>query len=106
MFDGPAVSNTAHNLTEILGWMREVSIIGFLLGLAWKARGIVDNISRFFDRITDHMTHMENFATEVVENHLKHIEDDMAELARGRRRDDRATDREEREQQEHEDSKK
>jgi hypothetical protein len=82
MFDGQVVSHTASNLTQILGWAREVSIIGVLLGAAWKARGIWDAASLFLDRIEKHMTHMETFADTVVDNHLKHIERSLDKLTR------------------------
>jgi len=80
MLDG-SVQQTAFTLTAILGWAREISIIGVLLGAAWKARGVWDDAKQFLDRIEIHMTKMENFAEAVVNNHLVHMEEDMRLLA-------------------------
>lgn len=71
----------AGDLTLVLGWVRELSIIGFIIGLSWKARGWYDDAVTFFDRITEHMEKMEEFANVVVTNHLDHIEKDMKRLA-------------------------
>lgn len=92
MFDGPVVNHTASNLTQILGWIREISIIGVIIGGAWRARGVWDDAKQFFKRIVRHMDAMEKFATEVVENHLKHIEEDLARMSKSdKRREDRET---------------
>jgi hypothetical protein len=75
-------SQAANHITVVLGWLREVSIIGILLGISWKARGIWDAASLFLDRIEKHMAHMETFADTVVDNHLKHIERSLDKLTR------------------------
>ena len=78
MLDG----QTAGRLTEVLSWAREISIIGAIVGASWKARGAWDDVVKFFDRLVNHMTRMENFADMVINNHLLHIERDLAEMAR------------------------
>lgn len=80
MFD-PSTSNTASTLTEILGWAREVSIIGFIVGIAWKMRGFYDDAKTFFERIETHMVTMETFARTTTLNHLKHIEKALNTMA-------------------------
>jgi hypothetical protein len=80
----PSPSTTATTLTEILGWAREVSIIGFIVGVAWKCRGMWDDAQQFLERIGTHMTKMENFAETVVDNHLAHIEKSLEKLARAK----------------------
>lgn len=74
-------NNTAQTLTLVLGWLRELSIIGFILALAWHARGAYDDAKNFFERISTHMETMETFAKSVVENHLTHMEESLKKLA-------------------------
>lgn len=75
-------------LTFIFGLLREISIIGVIIGTAWKARGIWDDAKQFFNRFSTHMTTMEEFATNsqhtldsLAANHLAHIETSLATLA-------------------------
>lgn len=73
--------NTGNTITEVLGWVREFSIIGAILTLAWKARGWWDSVTDGWERIERHMDLMEKFARSANDNHLKHIEDYLKKMA-------------------------
>ena len=75
------VGNAPQVISELLGWIREVTIIGTIMVLGWKSRGIWQGVVDFSTRITKHMDLMEEFAGNVVNNHLKHIERDLAKMA-------------------------
>jgi hypothetical protein len=86
--DPTAPSAAATTLTEVLGWLREVSIIGVIIGFAWKARGAWDSATDFLDDVKTHlavskvhMAKMEKFAEEVSNNHLHHIETALNTMA-------------------------
>jgi hypothetical protein len=69
MFSPPEIEVTA-----VLQWIREISIIGGILIFGWKARDIFQNVKDFTDAIRKHMTTMEAFAVRMETNHLRHIE--------------------------------
>jgi hypothetical protein len=68
-------------LGQISSTVRDFSIVGALIVVAWKARGVYESASDFFNRTVKHMDTMETFATTVVNNHLKHIESDLKKMA-------------------------
>jgi len=80
------------NIGQIISYARDLSIAATVIavgwkilraisGIAWKARGIWEEIQTFIHRITQHMETMENGMKVVLENHLTHIEDHLANLA-------------------------
>lgn len=78
MFDSPS---TATTITDVLVWLRELSVIGVIAGVAWKTRGFWDDALKFIERIETHMTTMERFVQTITENHLKHIEKALNTMA-------------------------
>ena len=74
-------------LGQVSSTARDLSIVGFLMGAAWKGRGIYESVSGFVTRVIRHMDLMEKFADATVNNHLKHIEDDLRTLS-GRKDND------------------
>jgi hypothetical protein len=69
-------------LGQISSTARDLSIVGTLIVIAWKARGVYEAAANFFKRTSNHMDAMEIFAKTVVDNHLRHIERDIARIAR------------------------
>ena len=74
--------STAQVLTTVFGYARDLSLIGFLLFVSWKSRGIYDEALCFFTEIRNFMADMRVFmvginknADVVVNNHLKHLEE-------------------------------
>jgi|SRR5208337_106838 len=65
-------------VTTVLGWVRESTTILFLVGLIWAARGFFEDAKTFIKDIRKFMEVMTTFAETVVNNHLKHIERDLA----------------------------
>src|SRR6266478_2510376 len=76
MFDPSGIT-----LGQVSSTIRDFSIVGTLVVMAWKARGVYESVSQFFDRTLKHMNTMEMFATTVVDNHLKHIEDSLKQMS-------------------------
>ena len=82
-------------LGQLSSAARDWAIVGFLFGtaialtkIAWKSRGIYEDVSGFVTRISDfmeastlHMTRMETFATRVLNNHLAHMQHDLRTLS-------------------------
>jgi len=79
MFASPETAPEA--ISQVLSWVRELSIISFICVFGWKARGIYGDITDFTKEVRKHMRFMNKFARVVVENHLRHIEADMAALS-------------------------
>ena len=75
------IGNPELSITMVLSWLREIMIIASIGVLGWKSRGAWQSVIDFKDRVVQHMTAMEGFAETVVENHLKHIEKDLAKLS-------------------------
>jgi CTP:phosphocholine cytidylyltransferase-like protein len=69
-------------LGQIASAIRDFSIVAVLLTAVWKARGVYESITSFFERVTAHIDTMEKFADTVVNNHLKHLEADIRKIAR------------------------
>ena len=61
-------------VTSILGWLRELSIITGIVVFGWKSRGAFQSVTDFVEAIQKHMLFMEAFATRMESNHLKHME--------------------------------
>lgn len=77
MFDPSALT-----LGQVSSTVRDFSIVGTLVVVVWKTRGVYEAASNFFVRTMKHMDTMETFATTVVDNHLKHIESDLRKMVR------------------------
>lgn len=84
------IDPTQLTLGQIASTIRDLSLVGTLLILVWKSRGVYESASNFFKRTSDHMDSMESFARTVVDNHLKHIEQDLKTLS-GRSQDQAIT---------------
>jgi hypothetical protein len=70
MFDPASLT-----LGQVSSALRDFAIVGFLIGGAWKARGMFDAGKRFFERLTTHMEVMERGMNTLLTNHLPHIEE-------------------------------
>lgn len=68
-------------LGQVSSALRDFAIVGFLVGGAWRARGIFDAGKKFFERLTTHMDVMESGMKTLLTNHLAHIEKDLKSLA-------------------------
>lgn len=68
-------NQTADTIKTLLGYTRDLSIIGTLFLLAWKARGIWDAVSQFITKIQHFMDNMTEHADNLVNNHLKHLQE-------------------------------
>src|SRR5277367_2848290 len=86
---------SAITLGQLSSAARDWAIVGFLFGtaialtkMAWKSRGIYEDVSGFVNRIsefmdasTKHMSRMEKFANVALNNHLFHIQHDLRTLS-------------------------
>ncbi len=68
-------------LGEISSTVRDFSVVIGIVVFSWKARGAYQSVTDFVERITQHMTIMEDFAKTAIENHLTHLEQDIRTLA-------------------------
>lgn len=68
-------TQTAETIKTLLGYTRDLSIIGALFVVAWRARGIWDTVTEFIKKIQDFMTTMTTHADTLVNNHIKHLEE-------------------------------
>ena len=64
-------------LGQVSGTLRDFTVVGVLLTIAWKSRGVWEHIKSFFKRLTTHMDVMENGMNVLLSNHLSHIEEDL-----------------------------
>lgn len=81
MFDPSQVT-----LGQLSSAVRDWAIIGTLATIVWKARGFYSKTEAFIDRIGTHMTRMETFADNALNNHLAHMQHDLRVLS-GRKSD-------------------
>lgn len=84
MFDPSAVT-----LGQVSSTIRDLSIVAVLVSVTWKARGMFESVTDFFERTTKHMDTMEAGMNKLLTNHLAHIEADLSKMAH---RQVRATD--------------
>jgi hypothetical protein len=75
------IDPTSITLGQVSSVVRDLTIVAILWKTAWAIRGLYGDVKAFFDRVTQHMTRMERFATIVLNNHLKHIERDLKTLS-------------------------
>jgi hypothetical protein len=62
---------------DIVSSVKDVSILGTLVAIVWKARGVFEAVANFGERVTRHMTAMENFAKTITDNHFTAIESEL-----------------------------
>lgn len=68
-------------LGQVSSALRDFTVVGVLLTVAWKSRGIYDSAKDFFERLTTHMDVMEDGMQTLLTNHLTHIEKDLKTLS-------------------------
>ena len=85
-------------LGQVSSALRDFTVVGVLLTVAWKTRGFYETVKNFFERLTTFMDVMENDSAFIKEgmqtlltNHLTHIEADLRKMTH---RQVRATDAE------------
>jgi hypothetical protein len=76
MFDPSSLT-----LGQVSSTIRDFTIVGILLTLAWKARGWYEYGAQFFERLNTFMDTMERGMNLLLTNHLHHIEADLAKLS-------------------------
>lgn len=80
-------------LGQVSSALRDFTVVGVLLTIAWKTRGVYEQVKNFFERLTTFMDTMEEQSTFISEgmrtllsNHLTHIEADLKSIS-GREHD-------------------
>ncbi len=68
-------------LGEIAAAFRDFVIIGVIIKAAWHSRGFYEHAKSLKDRLVQHMDFMEKGMSTLLDNHLTHIESDLAKLA-------------------------
>ncbi len=76
MFDPAALT-----LGQVSSALRDFTVVGFLLTIAWKSRGAYEMVKGFFERLTTHMNVMEDGMQTLLTNHLTHIEADLKTIS-------------------------
>lgn len=69
-------------LGQLSSTLKDLSIVGIVLVGGWKARGIFESVSDFFDRAVKHMDAMEKGMNTLLTNHITHIEKSVEKIAR------------------------
>ncbi len=64
-------------LGQVSSALRDFTVVGVLLTVAWKTRGLYEAAKNFFQRLTTHMNVMEQGMHTLLHNHLAHIETDL-----------------------------
>ena len=72
--------STAQVLTEFFGYARDLSVVGFIILVAWKARGMWDTANGFIESVQVFMKAVTESTDLLVNNHLKHIQDSAARI--------------------------
>jgi len=68
-------------LGQLSAAARDISIVGVLIGVSWKLRGVYESASNFFKRFVEHMEKMESGMNTLLTNHLAHMEEDLRNMA-------------------------
>jgi hypothetical protein len=68
-------------LGEISSAVRDLGIFGSLVVATWKSRGMYESVKSFFVRCSQHMDVMEKGMSTLLDNHVKHMEADLAKIA-------------------------
>src|SRR5271156_4200647 len=77
MFDPASLT-----LGQVSSVLRDFTVVGVLLTVAWKTRGIYEAAKNFLNRLTTHMDIVEDGLDTLLTNHLLHIEKDLKIMAR------------------------
>jgi len=77
MFDPASLT-----LGQISSTLRDFTVIGVLVTITWKSRGLYEGGRDFFNRLTTHMAVMETGMEKLLNNHLAHIQQDLNRVAR------------------------
>lgn len=67
-------------LGEIASTFRDFAIVAVIVKLSWSSRGLYDHGKAFFERLDAFMVYMQAGMKTLLENHLNHIEADLAKL--------------------------
>jgi hypothetical protein len=81
MFDPSGIT-----LGQISSSVRDFAIVGTLVTLSWKARGVYEAITQFFTRTVKHMDLVENSLNVLLTNHLAHIENSLDKMSANQER--------------------
>jgi hypothetical protein len=83
MFDPASLT-----LGQVSSTLRDFAVVGFLVGVAWRARGGFELVKKFFERLTTFMDTVEQDSAFIREgmqtllhNHLTHIEADLKTIS-------------------------
>jgi hypothetical protein len=76
MFDPSVVT-----LGQVSSTVRDLSIVVAVISAVWKARGMYEVVTDFFERTTSHMDKMEAGMDKLLTNHLAHIEASVEKMA-------------------------
>lgn len=68
-------------LGEISSAVRDFGIFSSLVIATWKSRGLYESGKAFFNRCVQHMDTMETGMKTLLENHVVHMEADLAKIA-------------------------
>lgn len=77
MFDPATVT-----FGTVSSFVRDFSIVGTLIVIVWKARGVYESITKFFERTTTHMDVMERDMQALLTNHLPHLELELKSMSK------------------------
>lgn len=84
----PASTLGQLTIGEVLQGFRDLAIIGVIVKMVWHSRGIyewgkklVERADKFMTEVEAGMTELRAGVKELRENHLKHIEGDLAKIA-------------------------
>jgi len=76
MFDPASIT-----LGQVSSSLRDFTVVGVLLMVAWESRGAYEAAKNFLGRLTTHMDVMEKGMNTLLTNHLSHIESDLRTMA-------------------------
>lgn len=68
-------------LGQVSAVVRDLSIVGILVGASWKLRGAYEAVVKFVERTETHMDVMEAGMDTLLTNHLTHIEKQINKMA-------------------------
>jgi len=68
-------------LGQVSSALRDFTVVGVLITISWKSRGVYEAAKNFFERLTTHMEIMESGMKTLLNNHLVHIESSLKKMA-------------------------
>lgn len=81
MFDPSSIT-----LGQASSFVRDFAIVGTLLTVTWKARGVYETVTQFFTRTMKHMDVVEAGISTLLTNHLAHIEEQLTQMSKNQER--------------------